>query len=261
MQKFKNILCHPSRVGLYHKDSFLVVLIYLVLYLGVLIGILAVKTYNTTYFDYSDVSYITNMIEYDKSENNVEYKDYKLTGKEIIIKSSNFECYILGNTDINKIQNNGMIFFMKEDSISVYYAYSHLKTISYTDIKANYSFNTANIKNHDSKELYQLTGFFDYVLTDINTKYATHTFITNIVRILEYYFIFAVAIMAVFSFFINPDIRFDVRAKLVIYDSLIYFLIMGITILYNFSYLQYFAIICPLIYCATTFSHIMRVRK
>lgn len=261
MQKFKNILCHPSRIGLYHKDSPLIVIVYLFLFLCFLIGILAIKTYNTDYFDYSDSNYIVSVICANKNESNIEYKDHKLTGNSFIIADTNFECYFLANTDIKNVKNSGLIFIMNEDNMDIYYSYKLLKNIKYSDISTDYSFSIANVRANKTNDLYSIKGFYDYSFKNINNSYATGVFFSNILSILQYYFIFSVLVLALYSYFINPAIQFGVRAKLVIYDSLIYFIVMFLSVVFEASFLQYVALIFPLIYCSMTFAHILRVKR
>ena len=261
MQRLKNILCHPSRIGLYHKDSPLMVIGYLVLFLGFLIGMLALKTYNTNYFDYSDSNYVTSLIYNNKNETTIEYKDHKLSGSSFVVTSDTFECYFLSGISINNIKNNGMIFIMNENDVNVYYRFRLLKTINYSDISTDYSFSINDVRKNDSNALFNIKGFYDCIFKSVDKSYASSVFLTNILSILQYYFIFSVLVLSVYSYFINPSISFGVRTKLVIYDSLVYFFVMFFMLAFEINFLQYVALIIPLIYCSVTFAHILRVRK
>ncbi|MBR6072425.1 MAG: hypothetical protein IKP77_06335 [Acholeplasmatales bacterium] len=261
MQRFKNVICHPSRIGLYHKDSPLMVLVYLVLFLGFLIGMLAVKTYNTDYFDYSDSSYVVSLICNNKNETTCEYKNHKLIGSSFVVTDSEFECYFLSGVSIENIKNSGIVFIMNENDMKVYYGYGLLKSINYSDIDSDYSFSINDVRNNESSAIFNIKGFYNYVFNSINLNYANNVFIGNILSILRYYLIFSVLVLAVYSYFINPSIAMGVRAKLVIYDSLVYFIVMFFMIVFEAKFLQYVALIFPLIYCSMTFSHILRVRK
>lgn len=261
MQRLKNVICHPSRIGLYHKDNISIVLLYLFLFIAFLLGFLAIKAYNTTYFDNTDMDYIITLVENNKKEVNTEYKDHKLSGESLVVSSSSLECYFLPTIDINSVKTSEFVIFLKEDGYSMYYGYRLLSSGKYADIEADYSFTIANVRANDSKSVFSFKGLLDYVFTKSNSGYATHVFLVNMLQIFQYYFIFSVLVMAVYSYFINPGIAMGKRSKLVIYDSLIYFIVMFFTIAFEFQYLQYAAIILPFIYCSFTFSHIIRVRK
>ncbi len=260
MQRLKNIICHPSRIGLYHKDSPLMIILYLFLFLSFMVGMLALKTFNTDYFDYSDAEYVISLVESDKKEITTKYENGKLTGDMLTVKDEGIELYFLTGMTINKITNSGMIVLLEEDNAKVYYKYSYMGTIEYKNLDSNMKFSINGIRSFNSDDIYNFRAFLYITFTSINTSYAKNVFITNIVRILEYYLIFAILVLMVFSYFINPGIRLDVRAKLGIYDSLIYFIIMFLSFAFEAQFLQYVALIIPIIYCNVTFSHIIRVK-
>ena len=56
-----------------------------------------------------------------------------------------------------------------------------------------------------------------------------------------------------FSYFANPDIRMNVRVKLVLYTLPSFYVVMCCAFLYNLSWLQYVAFILPFIYSKIAF--------
>ena len=259
MRHLRYITCHPSRIGLFHKDHPLVILLFFLLFSSILLGTIALKVFNTNYFSNGDIDYVqSTVVKYD-STLNIEYKDYKITGESVLIKKSPLELRILPTE--SKVDNNGLIMLLGTESAEIYYSYIKIGSVKYSDIPNNYSFTLAGVKSGDSASTYNFRCFMDYMFTKSNTGYAVNVFVNETLNVLFYYFIFAIIAILVYSFFANSQISFGIRAKLVIYDSLIYFVIMFFTIAFDISFLQYVAIFLPAIFCNLTFTHIIKVRK
>ena len=105
---------------------------------------------------------------------------------------------------------------------------------------------------------------FNQILTDAfenaNIRYQVYHFLSEIGKTLVFYGIL-IFFLLLFSTASNPTIEMKVRIKLVLYDSLPYLFIMMLMYMFNFSYLQYLALLLPFIYSIITFRHILRVKK
>ena len=260
MKHIRYIVCHPSKIALFYKDSALKVLLFFLLFVSILIGTMAAKTFTNQFFSNDDIDYIISLVDKNKDDINVSYKDYKLTGDSVAIKDTNYECYILTG-DETKITNPGLIMFLREDSANVYYGYRLIGNIEYKNIGSNYQYLITNVRANNNIDRYNFRCFFHDLLSVSNTGYALTVFLSNIISLFQYYLIFSIIVLFVYSYFINPTISVNVRLKLLIYDSLVYFIVMFFTFAFQISFLQYDALFMPLIYCNVTFSHIIRVRR
>ncbi len=259
MKHLRYITCHPSRIGLFHKDHPLVVFFFFIIFACLAFGALALRDFNTQYFGSSDIDYIVQTVVKDQTNTNIEYKDHKLTGDIALYKNNPLEIRVL-STD-KKVDNSGLIIYMNENTTQVYYNYIQIGNIKYSDIPNDYSFTFAGVKDNNRTELYNFRCFIDYILLISNTGYAANMYLSNTLNVLLYYFIFAIVAVLIYSFFTNSQIAMGVRSKLIIYDSLIYFVIIFFTVCLNVSFLQYVAFFVPLLFCRSTFSHIIKVRK
>ena len=260
MKHLRYIVCHPSKIALFYKDSALKVFLFFALFASMLIGVLAAQTFTARYFDNDDIDYIISLFDKQKEEINIEYSNYKITGDPVAIKDTNFECYIMTG-DETRLDKSCLIMFLKEDNVNIYYGYRLIGKIEYKNIGYDYHFNVSNVRNGINIDKYNFRCFFYDLLMVGNTGYAFTVFLSNILGAFQYYLIFALVIMFIYSYFINPSISAGVRLKLIVYDSLVYFVVMFFTFAFQISFLQYVALFIPLIYCNVTFSHIIRVRR
>lgn len=258
MKHLRYILIHPSKIGLFHKDNFIVVILCFILFSALLLGALALKVFNTSYFNNQDYDYVINLVEQNGKNKNTEYANFNFHGEAITIKDSSFECYILTG-DENSIKNSGLNLFFKNTEVSVFYHFRLLGRFNYTELGKDISFkvNELNISN----ENYNFRILLDFIFTNVNRAYASTVYLSNVLSIYQYYLIFCLVVSLIYSYFSNPSIKFDVRSKLVIYDSLIYFFILFFMVSFDIGFLQYVAIFFPIIYCGITFSHIIRVQR
>jgi len=255
MRHIRFITCHPSKIGMFHKDNPFVVFLYFVLFASILIGTLAVRNYNTNYFSNEDIDYVITTIEKNEVVN-CEYKDYKITGAKTSIKNALIEIRVLNE---DKIDNSGLIINLKESSAELYYNYIKISNVEYKNMDSGCSFTFKEVKNNTNN--YNFRYFMNYLFINSNTGYASNVFLNNVLTAFMYYLIFGIVAVFIYSYFTNPYIVVNKRAKLVIYDSLIYFFVMTFTVIINVSFLQYVALFLPIVYCNFTFTHIIRVRK
>jgi hypothetical protein len=61
------------------------------------------------------------------------------------------------------------------------------------------------------------------------------------------------------GFVLNPGIERKIRFKLSCYDTMIYFVLTWITVLYSAAWVEYISFVFPLIFAGLTFSHIRRI--
>ena len=63
----------------------------------------------------------------------------------------------------------------------------------------------------------------------------------------------------IFAKMINPSIDRKVRAKLVLYDTAIFFVCAMLASLFNQGWIAYIGYVLPVIYTSITFRHIVKV--
>ena len=259
MKHLRYITCHPSRIGLFHKDHPLVVFFFFILFAALAFGALALKDFNTSYFGSGDIDFVVSTVVRDETNLNIEYKNHTLTGDTALLTNKPLEVRVLASD--KKVDNNGLIIYLNENTAKVYYNYIQIGNIKYTDIQNDYAFTFAGVKENNRAHMYNFRGFIDYIFLASNLGYAANTYISDILNMLLFYFIFAIVAVLIYSFFTNSQIAMGVRSKLIIYDSLIYFVIMFFAICLNLVFLQYVAFFVPVVFCRSTFLHIIKVRK
>ena len=116
------------------------------------------------------------------------------------------------------------------------------------------------MKSGDNLNRIYFQDLIDVVFERINTAYATFYF-ADAVSVGIIYFIMIWIVAFATSYFLNPAINAKVRMKLVMYSVSCFYLVMILSLMLNASWLQYVAIILPLIYSNITFAHIIKVGK
>lgn len=259
LYRIMDIFCHPSRIVFYFKDKVYVVLIHLALFMAFTMGVTAMIAYSGDYItrDAGD-EFASEVLKASKNPN-VIYEDYQMQGDQTVINFGVYRAYFNMESPKEYTSNIFTICFGKEKATG-YIGSRVLFSSNYKDIKENLSFKLSDIKELKSDKRIQIIDFVSTYLEGFETEYATQTFIGGALNVLEFYG-FLLVIMFIFSYLINPTIKFGVRARLMLYDSMIFFFVFSFAYILNIAFLEYFAVFVSLFYSAITFRHIIRVNK
>ncbi|MCR5350329.1 MAG: hypothetical protein K6E20_04980 [Acholeplasmatales bacterium] len=257
--RIKDIICHPSRIGLYFKDKVYVIIIHLVLFMGLLFGVAALDSlYKPNSFGRNDSIDISETISnyFDSSKEVVEYKNYKMSGTSEL-SSGNFTLYV--NREIADKNITTYVLVFSEDKVSGYFKGSKEFDEAYSNLDSDYSFTFENISKNNTKDKISFVEFLTPIIEEYEQAHANYIFLTNVGTIIVYYIALLIA-MFIFSLLANPVIASKIRIKLVIYDSLIFFVVSSISVLFGATFLMYLALIMAVFYSNITFSHIIKVK-
>lgn len=259
LYRIMDIFCHPSRIVFYFRDKIYVVLIHLALFIAFAIGATAMVAYSGDYVNRSaGVEFAEDVFKSTKNSN-VVFENYQMTGDMATITSGVYKAYFNMESPKEYSDSYFTIVFGKE-TVKGYIGSKELFKNNYSDLKTNYNFKLSDIKDGNSDKRAQFVDFMSVYLEGFETEYATQTFLGGIATIFEFYGVLLVA-MFIFSYLVNPTIKFEVRARLMIYDSLIFFFVFIFAYIFNIEFIEYLAFIISLIYSGITFRHIIRVNK
>lgn len=248
-------IVHPSRIVLGFKDKVWKPIVVALGFLLVLMGIIVVITCNSDFFDRSISNKVIAVLINSDTEFNVELSNNKLSGKSSKAVTDNITVGFL-SSDLEF--NNGLLFDFKENSVNVYYGRSFLGGYNYENF--NGSFNVESVINGAIADRADFSDLIYSSLDSFNSVLRINNIASNFGMICAYsVVIFLLGLL--FSYFANPDIRMNVRVKLVLYTLPSFYVVMCCAFLYNLSWLQYVAFILPFIYSKIAFSHIIRIKK
>lgn len=256
--RFRICLCHPKVIGLFYKDSFGKVFLYLLSLFLLFLGICAIDAYNTDHFTYSSAQSVSEVVMWgEKSDIVFDETTHQIKGKPIQFDSNGITLCFLGE-NAQKVSRK-FIFHFKENKITVSYGTYVLCDLAYQDMKTD-GFSIQKIQSGEIKDIVSFQTFMDIVLDKINTSYATLYFAESfMVGIVYFFMVFIGSLVA--SFFLNPTIVGKIRVKLCLYSVGVYYLIMTFAVLFGATWLQYAALFIPFIYSGITFTHIIRVEN
>lgn len=257
--RIMDIFVHPSRIVFYFRDKAYIVIIHLIVFISLALGVTASVAYSGDYIDRRIGAGFEEMIFTASSVANVKYENYELSGDAQTITYDAFRAYFNYNEPKEYTRDMFVIVFSKE-TVKGYYYRDVLFEKKYKDLKYDYSFEFNDIKAGNNDKKIEFTDFMTAFLDNFEKDYATQVFIGGIATVAEFYII-ALVLMLIFSFFVNPTIKFDVRAKLIIYDSLIFFFIFSFAYILNVEFFEYLAVGFALFYSNITFRHIIRIDK
>ncbi len=252
-------LCHPKLIGLYYRDSFLKVILYIFSLFILFIGVSAIVAYNTDHFKYEDTKYVSNLILTDSKTSDIvlNKNTNTITGNPVKYEADDLIIDFLA--DENYSFTRKMIFKFKTNRVEVIYNGYVMGSYSYESIPVD-GFSLEKMKSGDNLNRIYFQDLIDVVFERINTAYATFYF-ADAVSVGIIYFIMIWIVAFATSYFLNPAITGKVRMKLVMYSVSCFYLVMILSLMLNASWLQYVAIILPLIYSNITFAHIIKVGK
>lgn len=256
LNRIKDIICHPSRLGLYYKDSFLKIISILSIFCLVFVGLSFIVMTNANYFSLSSAKSVSSDLIKSNSNVSIEFKDKSISGEAFTFKG---EDYIISFLDESfKPRKDHISISFKANTINVYIDTTHYSTIYYEKIAIT-DFKLSNVIDGNIKDRLSFESLISIALDSIEYNYSLFVFLENMAVVFGLY-LMLIIIAVVMAYFINPEIDMKFRVKLALYDTIIYFVIMVFSLLYNQFWLQYLAIILALIYVKITFSHIIKVK-
>ncbi len=256
LNRIKDSLCHPSRLGLYYKDSLLKIIITIIIFGLAFVGLSLVMMMNTDYFDSSSAKSVSSDLISDKNESTIVFKDNAIVGDSYTYTGDDYIISFLD--DEFKPKDDFISISFKANSINVYYHTELISIISYDEIKIK-DFSISELKNGSMADRLALESLIKIALDSMEYTYALEVFLENMAMVIGMYLVLAV-VCVVMAYFINPEINMSYRIRLALYDTIIYFVIMIFSLMFSLYWLQYVALLLPLIYVKITFSHIVKVK-
>ncbi len=264
LKRIKTSLSHPKYVGLFFKDKFHNVILLIILFFAVFSASIFTKCMLTDQFGIDQAIAVEQMIQYstdslgNKPSVTIIYDadNKKFNGESMLFSSEDANISFLP-TNVNVSQNKLCVSFF-EDNYVIYYGLYKLGSYSYdnTDLK---SFNISNVQKGDTSDCINFRNFLIYSFDKVQYQQATLISVQSIISTLVYYFILIVFCL-IAAYLINPAIEFKIRLKLVLYDSLSYFYWYFIALLLSITWIEYIALLVPVIFTNITFAHIRRIK-
>ncbi len=254
-QRIVDCIVHPSRIVLGFKDKIWKPIMVALGFLLALMGIITVITFNSDFFDRSITNQVVAVLSNSDTEFDVQLSNHTLSGSVSKVETDDITIGFLCS-DLK--YNNGFVFDFKEDLVNVYYGYSSLGSYKYENF--NSSFSVSNVQRGVISDKIVFQDLVYASLNSLNTILRLNNIASSLGMIFSYTLVI-VLLGLLFSYFVNPDIKMNVRIKLVIYTLPIFYIAMSFAFLFNLSWLQYLAFVLPFIYSKIAFSHIVRIKK
>lgn len=247
---------HPTKIGLFVKDKLWVPFIYILSFFVIALGMLALKTFQTNFFDPSPAREAIPIIVDATQSYDVKFENGKLSGQAVRVETPNYELYF--NADSVSRSYSYPTFLFKENNVAVGYM---LEVVTYTYEELGYklNFKFENIKNNSGDDAYNFSILLDKLCDKFNPNYQRASFIVDAIYIVVMIAVYFGAAL-LFSYFTNPDINMPIRAKLCLYDIIISIFFIHFSIAFSASWLIYLGIITSIWHARWTFSRIIKIK-
>ncbi|MDE5715482.1 MAG: hypothetical protein K2I42_05050 [Anaeroplasmataceae bacterium] len=257
-ERIKDCICHPRYLGKYNKDSFFKVFLILFLFLCVACAMLAGRTYIEQPFDESSALEITSkIITANVIQANYDSSEKRLMGDSGVVTGQGFKLHILDEEWDKTRSSSDILIVLNEEQADIYVGAKLISSKKYQEIKTD-SFSFEKIKDNDASSIYYFKIFILNILNSSNLYFQTMNFLDGLISIGISYLL-----CLVFSYFlslvINPTIDRNVRFRLCLYDSCVFFVGSFFAFLFNIDFISYIALALPLLYTLITFRHIVKV--
>ena len=257
LNRIKDFLCHPSRIGLYHKDKGIVIALHIIVMIILMIIVAGVSTINQTYFTKEDANNICTLAMTASDESSLEFENKKLNGSESVLTSEFVDLVFLGDGTIPKSSDKISLHFF-EEKVNVYLGSDLLNELSYNNIMFN-DFAFKDLKNNDLSAKFSCMDLMFSTLKSVERDFLNFNLISGIITyVLSYAFL--VLIVVSFSYMSKPDLSLGIRMRICIYGTLIYFLFIIFKICFKTSLFELLAFMVPVFYTNTAFSRIIKVK-
>lgn len=257
--RLKAALAHPSWIAHCFKDKILIPIIFVLVFAGIYGGVSAGMIYSSTYITRDDSVTVSEKLTLNSLKNTtIEYSNYKMSGTKAVVNYDNtFKIYF--NVDPNQEVPNSQYFnlYFLEDGVKGYTGSSTTFNASYSDLKYDFSFTLAQIVEGNNKARITFVDFLDTYLTMFEQSYENQVMIGSAATFLQF-FGFLLLIMFIFTYLLNPTIKFGVRSKLMLYDTISFIFLFTLSVVFNSKVLEYIAVVISIFYSNITFRHIIR---
>ena len=262
MQKLIDALCHPRRLGIYNKDKIYIPFIYLISFFLLFMSVVMIINFNTEYYNADTSASIIELIDMSNEDVYGEYIDnkFEFSGKKNDISTSDIIIYFNHKNVEDSINTlSKTIFSFEEECITIHYGLYQKVSYKYSEFDID-DFSLKGVCEGNINDILLFKDLLNNVFFKFNVKYQVSQILPLTFQyFMQFLMVFAFAL--IFSFFVNPAIKFQVRLKLLIYDTLIFFFIMMLAVMIGVSWFEYIAYAFPIIYAGITFSHIIRINK
>lgn len=255
--KFKNILCHPSRIGMYILDRFTSIIGYFFFFFVITTCFFAANDLSKTKFNGNTANAVVDVLLKVDTIKDTTFKDKKLTGTKEIIDTEGVRIYFNDSAHLNQDHGMKLILVFSQSEANAYYSSIHLGKIIYAESEIQ-DFTFEEIHNKSIANRLELETIIQSLLNASDGNFRALYFWQDLLNMLLFYAV-ALFLCYVVATIANNTIEPKFRKKLVVYDSLIYFFGVWLSILYDVSWLLYFGIFLACVYTVITFSHIRAI--
>lgn len=259
--RIKAVLAHPSLIAYFFKDKIYIPLLFLLTFVLITLGISANKVYTSEFITRNDSVEIVNKLALNSlPTSTIEYDNHKMSGtKSSINYDDDIKIFFnVAPSKENYSKTNYTLFF-EEEYVTGYMGTSFLFKKEYKDFNLDLSFKLSDVVAGNMKSRISFVDFLDNYMQGFEMSYKNQSMLGSIMMLVEFYFVLLI-MMFIFTYFLNPTIKFDVRIKLMIYDSIIFLFLFSFSILFNVEFLKYIAFAISIFYGNITFRHIIKKR-
>lgn len=256
LDRIRDCICHPKIIGRYNRDKIGKILLFVLFFFFVYVVVFGVRTFTENPLE-GKGNELTSLV-ISKQDKTVEYdsETFILTGDFVKIETENVGLYVLPNEDVY-INSYILNVVLEEDMAYVYFGDIEISSISYKDIQTK-DFSFENISSNESKDILYFKMFIEGILESSYDYFRMINFVEGVISTASLYLmLFLVCFL--FARMVNPTIEGKVRAKLVLYDNVVFLVFTILASLFNQGWLAYVAYSLPMIYTMITFRHIVRV--
>lgn len=257
-KKLKNIISHPSIIGMYLMDRWYQVLGWILAFFMITTLLVAVFDIGRKSLDSNDAVEISDTLVFGGYIDDAKYSNHELSGTFKRVETDYYIVSFNDNGYMNNIRYSGLIFVYGKENMNVYYSGILLGKVNYKDIDVS-DFNGEDIINGDVQMRMVFEGFILKSVESAEANYRAIRFFIDFSLIIVYYLITLMACYFV-GWMVNPPIVRRIRLKLTAYSTLMYFVFIWFDILYQQSWLSYLGSFVCAVYTIITFSHIRQVR-
>ena len=264
LDRLRIILAHPTRIGLFFKDKIYIPILFVLTMFFLFVSANTVYNVNTKQFTYSQAKLfnvlVQNTVNDDKKTPNLnmafDSTTNKITGDTHVFVGNNIILAV--NSSNMYFKNEYISVNLRENEAVLYEGYIQIGTIEYKSIESK-NFTFTNVQKGTLDDNLYFTEFIYKLFDKVNINQAAiHIFDDSFTGLI--FFVAVLIFCLIDSYFLNPPIEMKVRSRLVIYDSFSYLFFMFLAALFRASWLQYVALIIPVLYVNLTFSHIKKIR-
>lgn len=264
LARIKTSLCHPRYIGLFFKDKFHRIILFVLFFFMLFSAGIITKCMLTDQFGYEQANAMQTIIQYSTDSDgkkptlNIKFDSStkKITGDSMNFNSDSAYIGFMPEK-ITRYQNKLTVYFT-EDTYYIFYGYYELGKGNYNNSDLR-SFDVSKVQTGDIENCSNFKAFLVNIFDNVQNQEALVIAFQSIISNFVYY-ILVLILCLLNAYFLNPSIQFNVRMKLVLYDSVSYFYWYIIALLIGVTWIEYIALIVPFIFTSITFSHIKRIR-